>query len=92
MAQPRKLALMLLFGFEADTLEIHLRELHDLVDVVFLVEAARTHRGASKPLMWERLKMEERFLFLEPGRVEHVVAGNMGEHRPVAGSPAVSWW
>jgi hypothetical protein len=83
---------MLLFSFEADTLEIHLRELHDLVDVVFLVEAAQTHRGERKPLMWERLKMEERFLFLEPGRVEHVVAGDMGNGRPVTSSPAISWW
>ena len=45
LAKPRKLALMLLFGFEVDTLEIQLRECHDLVDVIFIVEATVSHRG-----------------------------------------------
>ena len=45
MIRPRKLALMLLLGFEVDTLEIHLREAADLVDVIFLVESTSTHHG-----------------------------------------------
>ena len=45
MVRPRKLVLMLLFGFEVDTLEIHLREASDLVDVIFLVESTATHHG-----------------------------------------------
>ena len=36
---------MLMFGFEVDTLEIHLREAADMVDVVFLVESTVTHHG-----------------------------------------------
>ena len=45
LIRPRKLALMLLFGFEVDTLEIHLREAADMVDVIFLVESTATHHG-----------------------------------------------
>ena len=45
LIRPRKLALMLLLGFEVDTLEIHLREAADLVDVIFLVESTSTHHG-----------------------------------------------
>ena len=45
LTRPRKLALMLLLGFEVDTLEIHLREAADLVDVIFLVESTSTHHG-----------------------------------------------
>ena len=48
--------MMVLFGFEVDTLEILLREVKDLVDVLFIVEATHTHKGDSKPLIWERLK------------------------------------
>ena len=45
LVRPRKLVLMLLLGFEVDTLEIHLREAVDMVDVVFLVESTVTHHG-----------------------------------------------
>ena len=36
---------MMLFSFEVDTLEISLRETHDVVDHIFIVESSRTHRG-----------------------------------------------
>ena len=45
LIRPRKLVLMLLLGFEVDTLEIHLREAADMVDVIFLVESTATHHG-----------------------------------------------
>ena len=45
LQKPRKLALMLMFGFEVDTLEVQLREVADVVDVVFIVEATVTHHG-----------------------------------------------
>ena len=35
------------FSFEADTLEIMLREQQDLVDFIFIVEGSATHRGVS---------------------------------------------
>ena len=41
----RRLALMLLFSFEVDTLVITLHEVLDLVDVVFLVESTLTHKA-----------------------------------------------
>ena len=41
----RKLGLMILFAFEADTLEIALYDSLDLVDFVFIVEATKTHKG-----------------------------------------------
>ena len=37
--------LMILFGFEVDTLEIALREQSDVVDKIFLVESTFTHQG-----------------------------------------------
>ena len=38
---------MFLFGFEVDVLEIALRQQHDLVDKIFLVESSKSHRGVS---------------------------------------------
>ena len=45
LASPRRLVLMILFSFEVDTLEIALREMIDIVDVIFLVEATKSHKG-----------------------------------------------
>ena len=88
MEHPRRLGLMILFGFEVDTLEIALREQHRMVDKVFLVESTKTHKGVScfntekslnsspqmnKPLLWERLKTTERFQFLDPDLIVHIV-------------------
>ena len=42
---PRKIVLLFLFGFEADILEIALKQQHDLVDKIFLVESSQSHRG-----------------------------------------------
>ena len=39
---------MLMFGFEVDTLEVQLREVVDLVDVIFIVEATVTHHGVGR--------------------------------------------
>ena len=44
--------LMMLFSFEVDTLEISLRESHDVVDHIFIVESSRTHRG----VIWKKSK------------------------------------
>jgi hypothetical protein len=72
----------MLFGFEADTLEIALRDQLDLVDWFFIVESTVTHKGVrlclvtskmplqmSKPLMWERLKFTPRFSFADLNKV-----------------------
>ena len=44
----RKVILMMMFGFEVDTLEISLREQLDWVDTVFLVEATTTTKGVGR--------------------------------------------
>ena len=45
MVTPRRLVTMILFSFELDTLEIAIREMMDIVDVIFLVEATKSHKG-----------------------------------------------
>ena len=72
--------LSLCHSFEVDLLEIHLREVLGLVDVVFLVEATVTSQGQTKPLLWERVKNSQRFGFLWAEgvmtRVIHLVVGD----------------
>ena len=48
LLKPRKMVLLIKFGFEVDTLEIALREQIDLIDRVFLVESTKTHKGVNK--------------------------------------------
>ena len=43
--KPRKVVLMILFGFEVYTLEIALREQMDLLDKIFIVESTLTNKG-----------------------------------------------
>lgn len=47
MVTPRRLVTMILFSFELDTLEIAIREMMDIVDVIFLVEATKSHKGVN---------------------------------------------
>ena len=51
MKTPRKLAVMMLFSFEVDTLEIAFKEMLDLVDVVFLIEATKSHKGVRRRIL-----------------------------------------
>ena len=79
---------MFLFSFELDVLEIALKEQQDLVDKIFLVESSATHRGVrifqilsnfiskfqlTKPLLWESVRLEERFSFVNSSKLVHVV-------------------
>ena len=36
------------------------------------VEANVTHKGRSKPMLWEMLRETKRFAFAKSGKVEHV--------------------
>ena len=47
LLRPKRLVLMILFGFEVDTLEIALREQLKFVEKVFIVESTLTHKGVS---------------------------------------------
>jgi hypothetical protein len=73
-SHPKKIGLLIQFGFEVDTLEIHLNELADTVDKVFLIESTRTHGGMfRKPLIWEEIKSQDRFTRFLPKIVHFIV-------------------
>ena len=48
LESPRKIILMMIFSFEVDTLEVALKEQHDMVDKIFIVESSVTYKGVSK--------------------------------------------
>ena len=52
---PLKIAHAVQLGFDADTLEVHLNELHGVVDKFFIIEWTQTHNRhiCPKPLTWE---------------------------------------
>jgi len=77
MTSPRKLAIMMLFSFEVDTLEIAFKEMLDIVDIVFLIEATKSHKGEPKPLMWERIKYEDRFSFVNQTKIVHIIIDDL---------------
>lgn len=53
---------MVQLGFDVDVLEVHLRELYDVVDFFFIIESTRTHfHTIKKPLIWESVQSQERF-------------------------------
>jgi hypothetical protein len=64
-SRPLKIGHAINFGFDVDTLEIHLREICDVVDKIFIMEATTSHNGLwnSKPLAWEAVKHQSRFQF-----------------------------
>ena len=68
-----KIAHMIQLGFDVDVLEIHLRELYDVVDVFFILESTKAHKKlVEKPLIWERIKDQERFeIFTD--KVVHII-------------------
>ena len=61
--QPAKVGHAIQFGFDVDTLEIHLNELYDVVDKFFIVEWTESHNAQfnPKPLCWEQVKKQPRF-------------------------------
>jgi len=64
---------MIQLGFDIDVLEVHLRELYDVVDYFFILESTRSHfKLLKKPLMWEKVSRQERFkIFSE--KVIHLI-------------------
>jgi hypothetical protein len=73
---------MVQLGFDVDVLEIHLRELYDVVDYFFILESTRTHfKGVLKPLIWESVRLQERFaLFGE--KVVHIILDDVISSMP----------
>jgi Glycosyltransferase family 17 len=61
-ATPVKIAHFIQLGFDVDTLEIHLYEIYDVVDKIFIIESTLSHfKGISKPLIWAILVQTDRF-------------------------------
>jgi len=71
--KPVRVVHMVLFGFDVDVLEIHLRELYDVVDYFFILESTRTQlNGVRKPLIWEAVRLQERFAIFRE-KVVHLI-------------------
>lgn len=61
-SKPAKVAHLIQLGFDIDVLEIHLREIADVVDYFFVLESTRAqYKLVRKPLMWEAVRDQERF-------------------------------
>ena len=59
---PSKIGIFIQLGFDIDTLEIHLFEVYDIVDFIFIIESTNTHyKGQKKPLLWQILSSTSRF-------------------------------
>ena len=74
---PVRIAHMIQFGFEVDVLEIHLRELYDVVDYFFILESTRAqYETVIKPLLWEKVRLQARFRpFLD--KVVHIIVDDI---------------
>ena len=60
--KPSKIAIAIQLGFDADTLEIYLNEVYDVIDYFFIVEATRVHcKTLQKQLIWSDLSVQPRF-------------------------------
>ena len=60
--KPVKILHAIQLGFDADSLEIHLNELYDVVDYFFILESTRVHcKTLQKQLMWSLLSVQPRF-------------------------------
>jgi hypothetical protein len=71
--KPAKIAHLIQFGFDVDVLEIHLRELYDIVDYFFILESTRSHRKHNKKsLIWEKVKTQERFQLFSD-KIVHII-------------------
>ena len=80
---------VVLFGFEADTLEIRLVESFGLVSETLLIESTFDHHGHPKECVWKtKLKYEERFARFENVKSKCVTTPPKGA---VAGAQTVDW-
>ena len=60
--QPVKVGHAIQLGFDADSLEIHLNEVFDVIDYFFILEATSVHcKTLKKKLMWSDLSVQPRF-------------------------------
>ncbi|KAM9985047.1 hypothetical protein ACTFIY_009488 [Dictyostelium cf. discoideum] len=77
--KPVKIGHMVQIGFDVDVLEIHLNELYDLVDHFFILESTVTHyHKMKKPLIWEHVKFQNRFIKFQD-KVVHLILDDTDE-------------
>jgi len=75
--KPRKLGVAFKYGYETDILELHLMEVYDVVDKIFLVESTRAHiKNNPKLLFWEHLKWTPRFRRFQD-KIVHLVLDDL---------------
>ena len=90
--RPARIAHMIQFGFDVDVLEIHLRELYDVVDVFFILESTRAHKKlVEKPLIWERIKDQDRFEIFND-KVVHIVLDDIDASSPNVEAEKDIWY
>ncbi|KAJ3385284.1 hypothetical protein HDU92_003122 [Lobulomyces angularis] len=59
---PSKIGILIQLGFDADTLEIYLHQIYDLIDYFFIIESTTSHLfNQPKPLLWQTLQIQPRF-------------------------------
>ena len=61
LSTSRKVAIVVTFSFEVDTLEIILQQYYDVVDNIVIQEATYSNKGMKKFLMWEEIRETQRF-------------------------------
>ena len=68
-----RVAYLIQFGFDVDVLEIHLREIYDVVDYIFIIESTRSHLlFRKKKLMWENVRNQDRFVLFN-SKIVHLI-------------------
>ncbi|KAM9951805.1 hypothetical protein ACTFIT_002488 [Dictyostelium discoideum] len=77
--KPVKIGHMVQIGFDIDVLEVHLNELYDVIDHFFILESTVTHyHKMKKPLIWEHVKFQDRFIKFQD-KVVHLILDDTDE-------------
>lgn len=82
--KPVKMIDVFKLGYEADVLETRLREYMDVVDYIIIVECEISLRGAPKVIMWDHLRVQDRFKPFQT-KVLHLVFSNSEITQPQPG-------
>jgi hypothetical protein len=90
---PAKIGHAIQLGYDADTLEVHLQEVYDLVDYFFIAEWTLPHNThlSRKPLIWDKLKTQERFLPFQK-KIVHLVLDDLDAARVKHQDDGLTGW
>ncbi|KAJ3222401.1 hypothetical protein HK099_002345 [Clydaea vesicula] len=71
---PSKVGILIQLGFDADTLEIYMHQVYDIVDYFFIIESTTSHlQHQKKPLIWQLLQNQNRFAIFKDKIVNFVL-------------------